>query len=104
MESLTRQIDVVYESLLYDINNVDHIVIKFISTLLYEIFSLHPILRYYGIDTAEDDKYSTLAAMNSLKKADYITPEELSNKLHIVLKKEVRTQKSKTYQFIFSTG
>ena len=42
--------------------------------------------------------------MNSSKRSDYITPEELSNKLYIGFNKAARTLKAKKSQFVFSTG
>ena len=73
---------------------------KFISTLLYENVNLNPILHYHGMEASENGKYSTLAAMNSSNASDYMTPEELRNKLHIGLKTEARTLKSTMSQFI----
>ena len=85
-------------------NNMDSIGNELVSNLLYEIFNLHPILRYHGTEADEDGKYSTLAVINSSEVSDYITPEELSNKLHIVLKTSARTLKSTESQFICSTS
>ena len=57
-----------------DLTKMDSIRCKFMSTLLYENVNLHPILRYHGTEAAKDGKYSNLAAMNSSKGAEYITP------------------------------
>ena len=80
-----------------------HVEITLMSNLFYTNINLRTILHYDGTDAAKYEKYSTLAAMNSSKGADYITPEELSNKLHIRLKIADRTLKATTFQFILST-
>ena len=73
MKSLTVHIGM--ESLVDDVTKVNPIRSEFMSTMLYENFNTHTILRYHVIESAKDMKYSTLAAMNSSKGADYITPE-----------------------------
>ena len=45
-----------------------------------------------------------MGKMNYSKGTDYITPEELSNKLHIRFKTAARTLKATTSQFIQLTG
>ena len=102
MESLTGQI---YTELLVDeVTKLDPIRSKLMSTLLYEIFNLHPILHYHGTKAAEDGKYYTLVEMNSSKGLDYIIPEELRNDLRIEFKTAAKTLKEMTSQFISSTG
>ena len=71
------------EYLVDDVTTVDPIGSEFMSTMLYANFNLHSILHYHGTDAAEDGKYCNLDAMNSSQGLDYITPEELSNNLHI---------------------
>ena len=97
-ESLTGQIDM--ESLVDEVTKVYPIVSKLLSALLYENINLYPILHYHGTEVAKGGKYSTLDVMNSSKRSDYITPEDLINKLHIGLKTAARILKATTSQFI----
>ena len=98
MKSLIGQIDM--ESLVDEANKMDPTVRKLMYNQLYENINLHPILHYHGMEEAEDDKYSTLSAMKYSKGAEYITPEEISNKLHIRLKIAARILKATTPQSI----
>ena len=88
------------ESFVDDVTKVGPIGSNFISTLLYENVNLHPILHYHRTEAFGDGKYSNLAVMNSSKVGYYITPEEISNKLHIGLNTAARTFKDTTSQFI----
>ena len=63
------------ELLVDDETKVDPIGSELMSTLLYGIFNLHPILHYYGTEAARNGKYYTWDEMNSSKGSDYITPE-----------------------------
>ena len=74
--------------------------ITLMSNLFYTNINLRTILHYDGTDAAKYEKYSTLAVMNSSKGADYITPEELSNKLHVRFNTSDRTLRATTSHFI----
>ena len=85
-------------------NKVDPIGSELVYTLLYDNLKFHLILLYHEKEADKYGKHSTLYSMNSSKVADYITPEELSNNLHIGLKTAARSLKDTTSQLIHSTA
>ena len=90
------------ETLVDEVTKIDPVSAELMSDHLYENVVMNSILQEQAGN--DDNNYCTILAMKTSKGADFITPEELSSKLHIGLKTASRTLKATTSHFIRTTG
>ena len=79
------------------IDRYDPIASELMSTELFSVLSMDPLLR------ADGDTFRSISSLTSKQRCS-LSPEELSKQLHIGLATASRTLKATTHQFIRTTG